>query len=149
MQLSVVILNYKVRFFLEQCLYSVQKAIATIDAEVIVVDNASSDDSCAMVRERFPKVKLIANAENYGFPKGNNIGVAEAKGKYLCILNPDTVVAEDTFTKIFSHLASHPELESNLGILGCKLIDGTGHFLPESKRGIPTPWVAFTKIFGL
>ena len=149
MQLSVVILNYKVRYFLEQCLYSVQKATAGLEAEIIVVDNASSDDSCAMVRERFPEVKLIANLENYGFPKGNNIGVAEAKGKYLCILNPDTVVAEDTFTKIFSHLASHPELEANLGILGCKLIDGTGHFLPESKRGVPTPWVAFTKIFGL
>ncbi|RXR23302.1 glycosyltransferase family 2 protein [Flavobacterium stagni] len=149
MQLSVVILNYKVRYFLEQCLYSVQKATAGLEAEIIVVDNASSDDSCAMVRERFPEVKLIANLENYGFPKGNNIGVAEAKGKYLCILNPDTVVAEDTFTKIFSHLASHPDLEANLGILGCKLIDGTGHFLPESKRGVPTPWVAFTKIFGL
>ena len=149
MQLSVVILNYKVRYFLEQCLYSVQKATAGLEAEIIVVDNASSDDSCAMVRERFPEVKLIANTENYGFPKGNNIGVAEAKGKYLCILNPDTVVAEDTFTKIFSHLASHPDLEANLGILGCKLIDGTGHFLPESKRGVPTPWVAFTKIFGL
>jgi GT2 family glycosyltransferase len=149
MQLSVVILNYKVRYFLEQCLYSVQKAIATLDAEIIVVDNASSDDSCAMVRERFPNVKLIANTENLGFPKGNNIGVAAAKGKYLCILNPDTIVAEDTFTKIFSYLASQPELESNLGVLGCKLIDGTGRFLPESKRGVPTPWVAFTKIFGL
>lgn len=134
---------------MEQCLYSVQKATAGLEAEIIVVDNASSDDSCAMVRERFPEVKLIANVENYGFPKGNNIGVAEAKGKYLCILNPDTVVAEDTFTKIFSHLASYPDLEANLGILGCKLIDGTGHFLPESKRGVPTPWVAFTKIFGL
>lgn len=134
---------------MEQCLYSVQKATAELEAEIIVVDNASSDDSCAMVRERFPEVKLIANVENYGFPKGNNIGVAEAKGKYLCILNPDTVVAEDTFTKIFSHLASHPDLEANFGILGCKLIDGTGHFLPESKRGVPTPWVAFTKIFGL
>ena len=134
---------------MEQCLYSVQKATAGLEAEIIVVDNASSDDSCAMVRERFPEVKLIANAENYGFPKGNNIGVAAAKGKYLCILNPDTVVAEDTFTKIFSHLATHPELEANLGILGCKLFDGTGHFLPESKRGVPTPWVAFSKIFGL
>lgn len=149
MQLSVVILNYNVRYFLEQCLYSVQKAIAPLDAEIIVVDNASSDASCAMVRERFPEVKLIANTENYGFPKGNNQGVAAAKGEYICILNPDTVVAEDTFTKIFSHLAAHPELKANLGILGCKLIDGTGHFLPESKRGIPTPWVAFTKIFGL
>lgn len=149
MQLSVVILNYNVRYFLEQCLYSVQKAIAILDAEIIVVDNASSDESSAMVRECFPEVKLIVNTQNFGFPKGNNLGVAAAKGAYICILNPDTVVAEDTFTKIFSHLASHPDLELNLGILGCKLIDGTGKFLPESKRGIPTPWVAFTKIFGL
>ena len=89
------------------------------------------------------------NKDNSGFPKGNNIGVAEAKGDYLCILNPDTVVAEDTFTKILSFCHSEVDSESKLGIIGCKLIDGTGNFLPESKRGVPTPWVAFTKIFGL
>lgn len=145
MQLSVVILNYNVRYFLEQCLHSVQKAIAPLDAEIIVVDNASSDDSCAMVRERFPEVKLVSNSVNYGFPKGNNMGVAVAKGEYVCILNPDTVVAEDTFQKVLAFA----EQQIKLGIVGCKLIDGTGCFLPESKRGIPTPWVAFTKIFGL
>jgi GT2 family glycosyltransferase len=100
-----------------------------------------------MMKQRFPNIKLIENKENLGFPKGNNIGVAQAKGEYICILNPDTVVAEDTFEKILnSKLATH---NSQLGIIGCKLIDGTGNFLPESKRGIPTPWVAFTKIFGL
>lgn len=145
MQLSIIILNYNVRYFLEQCILSVQKAIQNIDAEIIVVDNNSSDDSCDMMRQRFPKVKLIENTENLGFPKGNNIGVAQAQGKYICILNPDTVVAEDTFVKITSFLA----MTENLGIVGCKLIDGTGNFLPESKRGVPTPWVAFTKIFGL
>ncbi|WP_338375349.1 glycosyltransferase family 2 protein [uncultured Flavobacterium sp.] len=147
MQLSVIILNYNVRFFLEQCVFSVQKALENIDGEIIVVDNNSSDDSCAMMKEKFPNVKLIENKENSGFPKGNNIGVAEAKGEFICILNPDTVVAEDTFIKILNSKLQTPN--SKLGIVGCKLIDGTGNFLPESKRGVPTPWVAFTKIFGL
>lgn len=147
MQLSVIILNYNVRFFLEQCVFSVQKALENIDGEIIVIDNNSSDDSCAMMRDKFPKVKLIENKENSGFPKGNNIGVAQAKGEYVCILNPDTVVAEDTFLKILN--SKLQTSNSKIGIIGCKLIDGTGNFLPESKRGVPTPWVAFTKIFGL
>ena len=145
MQLSVIILNYNVRYFLEQCVLSVQKALENIEGEIIVVDNDSSDDSCEMMKQRFPSVTLIENKENSGFPKGNNIGVALAKGEYLCILNPDTVVAEDTFIKVLA-FAKH---QTDLGIVGCKLIDGTGNFLPESKRGVPTPWVAFTKIMGL
>ncbi|MFT5754323.1 MAG: GT2 family glycosyltransferase [Flavobacterium sp.] len=145
MQLSVIILNYNVRYFLEQCVFSVQKALKGIDGEIIVIDNNSSDDSCAMMKEKFPNVRLIENKQNSGFPKGNNIGVAEAKGEYLCILNPDTVVAEDTFSKILQSRFCN----FDTGIIGCKLIDGTGNFLPESKRGVPTPWVAFTKIFGL
>lgn len=147
MQLSVIILNYNVRYFLEQCVLSVQAALQHIEGEIIVIDNNSSDDSCQMMKKRFPHVKLIENKENLGFPKGNNIGVAEAKGEYICILNPDTVVAEDTFAKILNSKLQTPN--PKLGIIGCKLIDGKGNFLPESKRGIPTPWVAFTKIFGL
>ncbi|KFF02453.1 glycosyltransferase family 2 protein [Flavobacterium reichenbachii] len=145
MQLSVIILNYNVCEFLEQCVLSVQESLSSIDGEIIVVDNNSSDGSCLMMKKRFPEVKLIQNHENFGFPKGNNIGAAEAQGEYICILNPDTIVAEDTFFKILAFA----ERQTNLGITGCKLIDGTGSFLPESKRGIPTPWVAFTKIFGL
>ena len=145
MQLSVIILNYNVRYFLEQCVLSVQKALTNLDAEIIVVDNNSSDGSCEMMKQLFPQIKLIENPVNVGFPKGNNVGVAEAKGEYVCILNPDTVVAEDTFKKILN--TKYWQL--NTGVLGCKLIDGTGNFLPESKRGLPTPWVAFTKIFGL
>ena len=145
MQLSVIILNYNVCYFLEQCVLSVQKALEGMDGEIIVIDNNSSDASCALMQQRFPNVKLITNKENLGFPKGNNIGVAQAKGEFLCILNPDTVVAEDTFKKILNP----KNWEANTGIIGCKLIDGTGNFLPESKRGVPTPWVAFTKIFGL
>jgi GT2 family glycosyltransferase len=145
MQLSVVILNYNVRYFLETCLVSVQKAIQNIDSEIIVIDNASTDGSCEMIKERFPEVYLIENKENLGFPRGNNIGVEKAKGDYICILNPDTVVAEDTFKKILQFAKNQNEL----GIIGCKMIDGSGLFLPESKRGVPTPWVAFTKVAGL
>lgn len=145
MQLSVIILNYNVRYFLEQCVLSVQEALSTLDAEIIVIDNNSSDDSCEMMKSKFPNIKLIENKVNFGFPKGNNIGVSQAHGKYICILNPDTVVAEDTFVKILAFA----ERQTDLGIIGCKLIDGTGNFLPESKRGVPTPWIAFTKIFGL
>jgi GT2 family glycosyltransferase len=97
-----------------------------------------------MIKQLFPNVKFIKNKENLGFSKGNNIGVAQAKGEYICILNPDTVVAEDTFTKVLAFA----QKQSDLGIVGCKLIDGAGNFLPESKRGVPTPWVAFTKITG-
>jgi GT2 family glycosyltransferase len=97
MKLSVIILNYNVRYFLEQCVLSVQSAIQNLDAEIIVVDNNSSDDSCAMIKQRFPNVILIENAANSGFPKGNNIGVAQAKGEYLFIIKPDTVFAEDKF----------------------------------------------------
>ncbi len=145
MQLSIIILNYNVRYFIEICVLSVQKAIKNLDAEIIVVDNNSTDDSCEMMKQRFPNVRLIENKENLGFPKGNNIGVNVAKGEYICILNPDTIVAENTFEKILKS----DILTQKFGAIGCKLIDGTGNFLPESKRGIPTPWVAFTKIFSL
>ncbi len=124
---------------------SVQKAILHIDAEIIVIDNNSTDTSCEMLRSKFPNVTLIANTVNYGFPKGNNIGVDVAKGEYVCILNPDTVVAEDTFEKTLQYADS----KNKLGAVGVRLVDGVGGFLPESKRGIPTPWVAFTKIIGL
>jgi len=144
MKLSVIILNYNVRYFLELCLKSVEDAIAQLDAEIIVVDNNSPDDSCAMVKQLFPHVKLIENNENSGFSKGNNLGMATAKGEYLCILNPDTVVAEDTFLKLIDFADS----TNNLGIVGCQLIDGRGEFLPESKRNIPTPIVSLKKVLG-
>lgn len=144
MQLSVIILNYNVRYFVQQCILSVQKALKDIDSEIIVVDNASADDSCVMIKQLFPEVVLIENKENSGFPKGNNIGVEHAKGKYICILNPDTVVSEDTFVKLLDFAQTKP----NLGITGCKFIDGTGNFLPESKRNIPTPKVSLLKMLG-
>lgn len=145
MKLSVIILNYNVEYFLYQCLLSVQAALVDIDAEIIVVDNNSTDGSCEMVRRYFPNVKLIPNPENSGFPKGNNIGVNASNGEYLCILNPDTIVSERTF-ETFLEFAKG---KNKLGIVGPKMIDGKGEFLPESKRGLPTPYVALTKILGL
>ena len=144
MTLSVVILNYNVRYFLELCLSSVQQAIQGIDAEIIVVDNNSCDDSCEMVREKFPKVKLIQNKENFGFAKGNNIGVGAAKGEFICILNPDTVIPEHIFRDMLSFAEDKPKL----GALGCRLIDGSGKFLPESKRNLPTIKIALGKLMG-
>ena len=144
MKLSVVIVNYNVRYFLELCLHSVLGAIENLNAEIIVVDNNSEDDSCRMVRDKFPEVILIQNEENLGFSKANNRGVDAATGEYICILNPDTVVAEDTFEA----LIEFAQAKSNLGIIGCQLIDGTGKFLPESKRNLPVVKIALQKMLG-
>ncbi len=129
---------------MELCLKSVQAATSNIPSEIIVVDNHSTDGSCQMVSTLFPEVILIQNQKNYGFSKGNNIGVARAKGDYLCVLNPDTVVAEDTFTQLFQFANG----KDKLGIIGCKLVNGRGHFLPESKRNIPYVNVALKKMCG-
>ncbi len=145
MKLSIVIVNYNVKHFLEQCLHSVFNAIKNIDAEVFVVDNNSVDGSVVMIKEKFPKVKLIANTVNYGFSKANNQAIKQAKGEYVLLLNPDTLVEEDSFEKVLAFMDKTPDA----GGLGVKMIDGSGNFLPESKRALPTPAVAFYKIFGL
>jgi len=144
-RISIVIVNYNVRFFLEQCLHSVRKALSNIEGEVFVVDNNSLDGSIAMVRDKFPEVIAIENKENLGFSKANNQAIRKAKGEYILLLNPDTVVEEDTFLKILGFMDKHSEA----GALGVKMIDGKGNFLPESKRALPTPWISFYKIFGL
>ncbi|MBL4594385.1 MAG: glycosyltransferase family 2 protein [Flavobacteriales bacterium] len=145
MKLSIIIVNYNVMHFLEQCITSVNKATKNISAEVFVVDNNSPDDSVKMVREKFPEIKLIHNTENVGFSKANNQAIEISKGEYVLLLNPDTVVEEDTFENCIKFMDNHP----NGGGLGVKMIDGNGKFLPESKRGLPTPSVSFYKIFGL
>lgn len=144
MDLSIVIVNYNVKYFLEQCLHSVNKAIKDIESEVFVVDNNSVDGSCKHIREKFPWVKIIENKDNVGFSKANNQAIRLSSGKYILLLNPDTVVEEDTFSKCIQFMDKHPDG----GGLGVKMIDGRGHFLPESKRSLPTPIVAFYKIFG-
>ncbi len=145
MDISVIIVNYNVRYFIEQCILSIIDASKNLNIEIIVVDNNSTDTSCQFLQENYPQIKLIANKINVGFAKANNQGVKIASGKYVLILNPDTVIAEDTLYKIFEFA----ERKNNLGILGVKLIDGSGNFLPESKRGIPTPKVSFNKLFGI
>ena len=144
-RLSIVIVNYNVRFFLEQCLHSVEKAALQEKPEIFVVDNNSLDGSCSMVEQKFPGVTLIRNNENLGFSKANNQAIRIARGEFILLLNPDTVVEEDTFEKILDFMDNHRDA----GALGVKMIDGKGHFLPESKRALPTPWVSFYKIFGL
>ena len=133
------------RYFLEQCLLSVEKAIQGIPSEVFVVDNNSVDGSMEMVREKFPFAVAIANQQNTGFSRANNQAMRLAKGEYILLLNPDTVVEEDTFRKVIAFMDAHPEA----GGLGVKMVDGKGRFLPESKRGLPTPETAFYKIFGI
>ena len=145
MKLSVIIVNYNVRAYLEQCLRTAFEALKGIDGDVFVVDNQSTDGSVEMVREKFPNVKLIANADNVGFSRANNQAIRESSAEYVLLLNPDTVVGEDVFHKVAAFMDAHPKA----GGLGVKMIDGTGQFLPESKRGLPTPAVAFYKIIGL
>ena len=124
---------------------SVEKALVGIDAEVFVVDNVSKDDSVEMVRNKFPQVVLIANQENVGFSRANNQAMRLAKGEYVLLLNPDTLVEEDTFKKCIQWMDEHPQG----GGLGVRMVDGSGKFLPESKRGIPFPMTSFYKISGL
>jgi N-acetylglucosaminyl-diphospho-decaprenol L-rhamnosyltransferase len=143
--LSIIIVNYNVKYFLEQCLCSVKKAIENIEAEVFVVDNNSSDGSGDYLKPKFPFAKFINNNENLGFSKANNKALALAKGKYILFLNPDTIVAEDSFEKCILFLKLRPDV----GALGVKMIDGCGIYLKESKRGFPSPWVAFCKLSGL
>lgn len=145
MDISIVIVSFNVRYFLESCLYSVYKALKEVKGEVIVVDNNSVDGTFRMVEEKFPEVKIIPNRENIGFAKACNQGIGIARGRYVLLLNPDTLIEETTLTKCIQFMDEHPEA----GALGVKMIDGKGNFLPESKRALPTPMVAFYKIFGL
>ena len=145
MKLSIIIVNYNVKHFLEQCLHSVIKASQNIESEVFVVDNNSVDGSAQLVREKFPDINFIGNKNNVGFSKANNQAIRLSKGKYILLLNPDTIVEEDTFSKVIEFMEDTPDA----GGLGVKMIDGKGKFLPESKRGLPTPWVAFYKLFGI
>lgn len=145
MKLSIVIVNYNVKHFLEQCLNSVRKAAQHVSTEVWVVDNNSVDQSVEMVQEKFPECILIVNKDNRGFSVANNQAIRKSKGEYVLLLNPDTIVEEYTFKKVVDFMDQH----ADAGGLGVKMVDGNGVFLPESKRGLPTPAVAFYKIFGL
>lgn len=145
MTLSIIIVNYNVRHYLEQCLTSVFAAAEGLDAEVFVVDNNSVDDSVAMVRERFPQVRLIVNADNPGFARANNQALQQCTGDYVLLLNPDTIVEKDTFRHCIDFIARTPRC----GGVCVKMVNGEGLFLKESKRGFPSPATSFYKISGL
>ena len=143
--LSIIIVNYNVKYFLEQCLHSVLAACKHIDAEIIVVDNASTDDSKTYLPNKFPPVQFLWLPKNIGFGRANNYALALAQGKYILFLNPDTIVVEDSFSICLKHFSQH----INCGALGIRMVDGAGDFLPESKRGFPSISASFFKISGL
>ncbi|MBI3006533.1 MAG: glycosyltransferase [Ignavibacteriales bacterium] len=145
LQLSIIVVNYNVRDFLHHALHSLQKATKGISSEIIVVDNASDDGSAEMVRKRFPGVQLIVNKHNLGFAKANNIGLESARGKLLLLINPDTVVQEDTLRVMMRFFDEYPDA----GLAGCKILNPDGSFQLSCRRSFPTPWVALTKISGL
>jgi GT2 family glycosyltransferase len=144
-QLSIIIVNYNVRDFLHHALVSLQKAMKGIRGEIIVVDNASDDGSIEMIRKRFPSVQLIASRQNLGFAKANNIGLKQAKGKYLLLINPDTLVQEDTLQVMLRFFTENPDV----GLAGCKILNPDGTFQLACRRSFPRPWPAFTKMTGL
>lgn len=145
MQLSIVIVSYNVRAFLEKCLLSVLQAAEGLETEIFVVDNNSVDDSVGLVRSKFPSVNLIANDRNLGFARANNQALRRATGRYVLLLNPDTVISEDTLRRCISFMDAHPAA----GAVGVRMLDGTGRMLPESKRGLPSPLSAFFKVTGI
>ena len=145
MKLSVVIVNYNVKYFLEQCLHSLEQAAMGIDHEVIVIDNASTDGSTEYITARFPKVKWMACRENNGFSKGNNIAIAHAKGEYILMLNPDTIVTKKAIEGCIAFMDNN----ADAGACGVYMLRTDGTFAPESRRALPTPFVAFCKMSGL
>lgn len=143
--LSVIIVNYNVKYYLEQCLEAVRRASQGLQIEVIVVDNLSTDGSIPYLRERFPEVTFIENKENVGFARANNQAIRMSAGKYVLLLNPDTIVAEHTLSDFIRFMDSHPEA----GGAGAYMLRTDGTFAPESRRGLPTPFVAFCKMSSL
>lgn len=145
MQLSIIIVNYNVRAFLENALVSIRKAMQGIDGEIVVVDNASDDGSAEMVRGKFPEVRLIVNDRNIGFAAANNRGLESCSGAYLLLLNPDTILREDTLRVMVGFMESHPDA----GLAGCRIMNPDGTLQLACRRSFPTPWIALTKIVGL
>lgn len=145
MKLSIIIVNYNVKHYLEQCLLSVEKALVGVSGEVFVVDNCSTDGSVAYLRDRFPWVRYIENDVNVGFSKANNQAIRESRGKYVLLLNPDTFIAESTLRECIDFMDS----KSDAGMCGVSMLRADGSFAPESRRGVPTPFVAFCKMSGL
>ena len=145
MDISVIIVNYNVRDFLSNALTSLQKSLKGFQSEIIVVDNASDDGSVDLLKKNFPKVRLIANTKNLGFAKANNQALTLSKGKHILLINPDTLVQENTVRELINFFEDHPDA----GMAGCKILNPDGTFQLPCRRSFPTPWIAFTKTFGL
>ena len=145
MKLSVIIVNYNVRYYLSQCLDSVKRATQGIEAELIVVDNHSIDHSVSAIRRNHPEVTLIENMHNVGFARANNIGIRQSTGEYVLLLNPDTIVGEDTLNEVITFMDAHPDS----GALGVRMLNADGTKAMESRRGIPSPLTSFFKMSGL
>lgn len=145
MDLSIIIVNYNVKEFLQNLLHSIEKASQHLSKEIIVVDNASDDGSVEFIIDKFPQIKLIVNKKNLGFGKANNIGLKEAKGKFILLINPDTLVAEDTFDKMIEFFQNQP----GVGLAGCKILNPDGTLQLACRRSFPGPWTSFTKVTGL
>ena len=145
MKLSVVIVSYNVRSYLEQCLQSVQRALEGIEGEVFVVDNHSTDDSVEVVKRDYAWVKLMENQENQGFARANNLAIRQAQGEYVLLLNPDTIVEEGTLRNVLAFMEAHPKA----GGAGVMMRNEDGSLAPESRRALPTPWVSCLKMIGL
>ena len=145
MKLSVVIVSYNVKYYLEQCLEALQRSLLGIDSEVYVVDNHSRDGSVAYLRERFPEVSFVESLHNLGFARANNMAIRQTKGEYVLLLNPDTVVGESTLMEALVFMDSH----ADAGALGVRMLNAYGESAKESRRGLPSPMVAFYKMTGL
>ncbi len=145
MDLSIIIVNYNVRPFLENALNSIRRAVGNLEHEIFVVDNASDDGSIEMVCEKFPDIILIQNKTNLGFSAANNIALKQSKGKFIVLLNPDTIVQEDTFSSLINFLDQNPKI----GLVGCKILNPDGTIQLACRRSFPTPWIALTKVTGL
>jgi GT2 family glycosyltransferase len=137
--------NYNVKEFLQNLLHSIEKASLNISHEIIIVDNASDDGSVELILEKFPSIKLIANTENLGFGKANNQALEIAEGKYLLLINPDTIVSEDTLDKMIRFFQDNSEA----GLTGCKILNPDGTLQLACRRSFPGPWTSFCKVTGL
>ena len=145
MKLSIVIVNYNVKYYLEQCLLSVERALMGIQGEVFVVDNGSMDGSMEYLRSKFPWVYYIENEQNVGFSVANNMAIRRARGEYVMLLNPDTIVGGDTLRRCIDFMDRTP----GAGGVGVRMLREDGSFALESRRGVPTPWTSFCKMVGL
>ena len=145
MDLSIIIVNYNVKEFIQNLIHSIHKAAGKLEYEIIIVDNASSDGSVDFISQKFPEIMLISNTTNLGFGKANNQALKIAKGKYILLINPDSIVSEDTFSKMISFFENHP----SVGLAGCKILNPDGTLQLACRRGFPGPWTSFCKVTGL